>query len=354
MPVAEDGRFHIEIPVSFALLTPRDTFTMKYQSRFTAIILLIVVIGSVFLSSLLTEEKSPSSGFSSTAPRDYKQTEQKVDPSAQSTATAGDANNRVFACNAPTEWDFTDLVDVAAFLSVSEDPEHILMAALFGTDRNSESRIDAMTKAMQAAPDDRLIIWNFLDSCAALPNAAICRDQYVENRAIEVDGNNGQLWARISGFRFKRGEVNAALDALRKASTAPDFKEYWIEHVGLFVRGLAAANSAPYRDRIVQAIGMAAAMVSDINLVIDACDTNAVESAEWLHSCVQFGERMELDGHTFLSKSVGLRIQQKMYSISGDKDKEVAAEDRLELVSESYSAGLSEDEQVLLWRRLYT
>ncbi len=142
----------------------------------------------------------------------------------------------------------------------------------------------------------------------------------------------------------------AALDALKNASVAPGFNEYWMEHVELFERGLAAAGDASYRDRTVLAIGMAAAMVWNVNSVLNGCETQAVESVEWLQYCVRFAERLEHDGRTILSNAIGLKLQKTMYSISGDKEKEAAAEQRLGLIRESMRNGQSEDGQVLLTR----
>ena len=103
-------------------------------------------------------------------------------------------------------------------------------------------------------------------------------------------------------------------------------------------------------NRTIQAVGMAAAMVWNIKSVLNGCETQAVESGEWLQYCVRFAERLERDGRTILSNVIGLKLQETMYSISGDEEKEAAAEQRLRLIRNSMRNGQSEDGQVLLSR----
>ena len=323
---------------------------MRYQYRFTVIAFFVVAIAGLFVSLIIREEKPRSSNKPPAAYDSHLKAEPRDALSGHSAETVGKAVDHAFSCTANFDSNYQELGVIADLLSKSKNPEHLLMAALFGSDQMSEARIHTMTKTLRIDPDNPLILWNFLNSCSMLPHVPICRDQNIENRAIEVDSSNGQLWAKIAGFRIKRGNMPAALDALKNASVAPEFNEYWMEHVELFERGLAAAGDASYRNRTIQAVGMAAAMVWNIKSVLNGCETQAVESGEWLQYCVRFAERLERDGRTILSNVIGLKLQETMYSISGDEEKEAAAEQRLRLIRNSMRNGQSEDGQVLLSR----
>lgn len=325
---------------------------MRYQTRFslTAIALVVIVIAGLLVSLTMREKKPQSLNQPPIASDNHVQAEVVSEPSEYSTEVVEKAVDRVFNCN----WNFesgglkSDVV--ATLLSKSKNPEHLLMAALLGTDRRSDARIFAMTETLNIEPNNPLILWNFLSSCERLPDAPICRDQNIENRAIAADSTNGQLWVRIGGIRANRGNMPAALDALKNAAAAPEFNEYWIEHVKLFERGLAAATNAPYRERIIQAISMAAGLITNYNLVFEGCKTQAVESAEWLQLCTRLGERLEHEGQTMVSNGIGQSLQRRMYSISGDEEKQAAAEHRSKLRTKIMRDGQSEDALVLLSR----
>lgn len=253
-----------------------------------------------------------------------------------------------FRCSDNVDLNFQDLDAVASALSQSRNPEHLLMVALYGQDPTDGAGVNAMTRALQSDPDNPLVSWNFLQSCSRFPDAQICLDHRMEEHAIDVDGSNGQLWARIAGYRAERGEMREALAALSQTVVAPRFTDYRMEHIELFERGLAAAGNLPYRSRIVQAIGMQAALVSNEFHTMTACNKMATESSEWLSHCARFGARLERDGRSFFSVLVGQRLQENMHSISGDSEKQASVLKRLERTRQYMENGLSVDGQVLL------
>ena len=239
---------------------------------------------------------------------------------------------------------------VATLLSKSRNPEHLLLAAILRPAQTGEARILAMADTLNFDPNNPLIHWNFLSFCERFRSEPICRDPTIEDRAIEVDSSNGQLWARIAGYRANRGNMPAALDALKSAAAAPEFNEYWMEYIELFERGLAAATNAPYRERIIQASGMAAGLITNYNLIFEGCKTQAVESAEWLQLCTRLGERLEHEGRTMVSIRIGQSLQKRMYSISGDDEKRAAVEHRSKLGAKLMQDGYAKDGHVLLFR----
>lgn len=255
-----------------------------------------------------------------------------------------------FECTVNYDAKYQDLQMVAARLADSDNPEHLLMAALFGTDRDSAERIDAIRRALIAAPDHPLIAWNFQAACSRLPEVPVCTDQNIEDLTIKVDSSNGQTWARIAGLRMKRGDLPGALEALKNATVAPEFNDYWLDHVELFERGLAAAGNPTYRARTAQAIGMAVAMASVDGQILDACRNEAVKSVNWLQQCLRYAERLEHSANTLLASSIGLSLQSSMYSISGDKEKQAATDSRQDKLRGIMRSGWFRDGQVVLIR----
>jgi hypothetical protein len=322
---------------------------LKTQTRFAFATTLILAIGVIALSQVSRFTPSSNSDSVETlSDQVHAQVSKKPDvlPADAITVATGSA----FSCSGEVNFNNQDLGAVASELSQSRDPEHVLMAALYGQDPTDEAGVHKMTRALRSDPDNRLITWNFLQSCSQFPDTQVCLNHEIEKRAIEVDGSNGQLWSRIAGYRVKRGDMQGALEALSKAAVAPRFSDYRMEHIELFERGLAAAGNLSYRDRIVQAIGMQAALVSNEFYVMNGCKTMAPESAEWLSLCIRIGDRLESEGNSIYSIASGQSLQKKMYVISGDNEKEALVVERLDTTTQHMTQGISEDGQVLLWR----
>lgn len=240
-------------------------------------------------------------------------------------------------------------VQVAQSLMQSEDPGHLLMVALLGSAGEEKLGFSAMERALAADPDNSLTLWSFLASCSLHPEAAVCLDGSIEKRAILADGNNGQLWGEIAGYRFERGDTAGAYDALTKANTAPQFNRYFIEYVELFERGLAASTDASYLERSIAASGIAAALVSKISPVLQGCKRQAAESAEWRQTCLEYGKRLENDGRSVLSTMFGTSLQKSMYEISGDTTKIAEADFRYQLIMDTVASINSQGGFVLLF-----
>ena len=258
------------------------------------------------------------------------------------------ADDSCFECAADFDIPDQDLDEVAAVLSQSDDPEHLLIAMLYGPDRANEASVAVAMRALEKAPNDRLILWNLLNSCAQFPQAPDCSGTAIEDRAIAVDGGNGQLWARVSALRLKRGDTSGALDALKRANAAPRFSDYRMEHIELFERGLAAVGNPPYRERIIQAIGMEAAMVSLEVSTAAQCYRLGADSIEWRQQCLRYGERLEKEGQDMLPILTGQDLQLSMHSKSGDKDLQATIQARQTLSLDAFREPVSKDGEILL------
>lgn len=290
-----------------------------------------------------------------------------ADEKRDGAATAGRA--RVFTCTAYPELEVSGIispeitignapnvikrqywapVEIEKSLKHSKDPEHLLMVALLGSGTTSKLGVSAMEKALAVDPDNLLTLWNFLDACSLHPEATVCANGSIEKRAILANGDNGLLWGKIADYRLERGDIAGAYGALIKATSAPWFNNYFIEHVEMLERGLAAATNYPYRKRITNAIGVAAAMPFMFYNVFQGCEEQAAGSAEWLQACIEYGKRLEHDGRTILSIGFGISLQRQMYEVAGDTTKIEQAVLRFRRIADTMESGYSDDGWVLL------
>ena len=270
---------------------------------------------------------------------------------------------RVFACDwqDPSKSEISDRshqeffdsqnqkrVEIAESLMQSNDPEHLLAAALVGFDRKSKEHIAAMEKALAADPDNPITLWNFLYACSLNAEETLCQDGGIEKRAVLADGGNGALWGRIAGYRFRRGDTARLIDALIKANAAPQFNRYFIEQVEMLERGYVAASDYSYQERIMNAISIMVGNTSDLIGVYNGCKEQAAESAEWLQPCIEYGKRLERDGRTILAALLGIAIQKEMHEISGDAKKKAETDHRRWLLNDSMNSAIRMDGQVLV------
>ena len=325
---------------------------MKIRTRIAFAIISILVVGVTGLVFLFQIDRfTPNSNSdSSETLSDQVHAEKPNKSDVPLAKVAAIATRSAFSCSADVDVNYLELDVVVSNLSQSRNPEHLLMGALYGQESTDESGLHRMVRALRSDPGNRLILWNLLQSCSQFPDAPLCLNHEIEDRAIEVDGSNGQLWSRIAGYRVERGDMQGALEALNKAVVSPRFSDYQMEHMGLFERGLAAAGNTPYRDRIVEAIGMQVALVSNELHITNGCTSMARESAEWLLQCLRLGERLEGEGNSLYSIGVGQNLQKKMYLVSGDNEKEALVVERMDTTRQYMTKGISEDGQVLLWR----
>lgn len=226
----------------------------------------------------------------------------------------------------------------AATLAQSRDPEHLLASALLASDYGNKSAFEAMERALAEDPDHPLTLFNFLFVCPFHRNESVCRNGGIERQALNVDGGNGAVWVSVAVNRSGKGDAGGALAALRQAHTAPEFNEYWVEHVGLFERAFAAATDLDYRQRVERAFGTAAAMVSNVARLYSICKTRSETSFQWLHACIDYGERLQFDGDTLMSVGAGNRLQQLLYERLGETKKAADAAERANAIGEEFVA----------------
>ena len=108
----------------------------------------------------------------------------------------------------------------------------------------------------------------------------------------------------------------AGFAALQRAVTAPQFNSYWPEQILMLERALAASTNDGYGARVLQAIGIAAAMGWDAG-VVETCRSSSLPP-EHRPVCRAYGERLTADATTEIGTSIGLAIQRAVLTAAGD------------------------------------
>ena len=202
-------------------------------------------------------------------------------------------------------------------LSASPDAEHRLVAALASWSSDQDRALSLLGEAAARDPRHPLIASQILMLCTEVDACGRARPQ-LERNLIAADRGNAMAWVQVTRSRLQRNDERNGLAALREAAAAATVDEYLPDYVMLFDRGLAAASDLEPFDRMVAAVGLAAAPANDVYMITRDCAERAAHLSEWRDACLRLGERFEHDSLTILAQAVGIRMQADMYELEGD------------------------------------
>jgi hypothetical protein len=140
---------------------------------------------------------------------------------------------------------------VSERLSASSSAEHLHVAALLEVD--PAVRVELLDRAIALSPSDPFLVFDAVRLCARFGDTVDCPLREWEQRLIAVDGHNSESWARVAVNRYAAGEHEAALEAMRHASTAAESRDYWADQIELNERGFAAASDYAFPQRAMWA-----------------------------------------------------------------------------------------------------
>jgi hypothetical protein len=200
-----------------------------------------------------------------------------------------------------------EMQDVRDRLAASPDPEHRQAAAL--VERDAQKRIELLHRAMNQSRDSALFLWHAVHICARHREQADCPLEAWETRLLTLDGQNSEAWMLAATNRWRAGETDAALRALRRAGTAPVTRSYWPESVALLERAFAVGDM-PFAERAGNAFGVTAMNLPDYGPTTRMCRTQSATSREWADACLAYGELAERQGKTMLETGIARAIQQ--------------------------------------------
>lgn len=225
---------------------------------------------------------------------------------------------------------------VSEQLSVSSSAEHLHLAALLEID--STTRVELLERAISQNPNDAFLLWRGIQFCSEEKEAAACDLADWESRLLLVDGQNSESWLRVAANRYKAGETDAALEAMRHAATSAETRIYWTETIEMVERGLAAAGSDyPFPERAGMAFGFAAMMLPSYGDFTTMCKEQSLRSVDWAYTCLRYGELAENQGKTEIGVSIGHSIQKLALEALGELDKAADVEQQLQARRQEWS-----------------
>lgn len=213
-------------------------------------------------------------------------------------------------------------------LSVSSSAEHLHLAALVEDD--PALRVELLDRAMSRNPSDPFLIWGAVQICSESGESLNCPLHDWEQRLIAIDGQNSESWVRVAANRYKAGEEDAALQALRRASTAAESRAYWTEMIEMVERGFAAGSNYAFPERAGIAVGFAASQLPRYGDYLAMCKEQSSRNVDWAYVCLAYGERVENQGKTEMGVAIAQSIQKLALEALGELEMAAVVEQRIE------------------------
>lgn len=146
-------------------------------------------------------------------------------PVAESEAVA---DRPRFDCPEPAHPEGFDFADMAAALRNSDDPEHLLMASLYGGKRRrpepspfpEQRNLESLFKGLEIEPRNEILLWNAMTLCAESGEQDRCDEQNIPELATAVLGNNANFWFRLAAIRADADDMEGAYAALERSISA--------------------------------------------------------------------------------------------------------------------------------------
>ncbi|MEM7502291.1 MAG: hypothetical protein AAF417_09620 [Pseudomonadota bacterium] len=229
------------------------------------------------------------------------------------------------ADGAGTEDEYGALIEQ---LTASSDLERRLAGAVLKTASDYPDAIDDLVALIADLPDNPLLHWHLLDACAIRHSHPLCSSGQAEARVIRYLGHNGEAWAKVAYHRLRRDDVEGGIEALRNASAAAEFGDYWRTEVQVVFRALEGQENAEVPARLIQSIGYVVAFPARYLRLSNACAMAAADSPAWFDACIAYARRKESDADSLVGRSIGAGLQGAIYAAIGDDEKTKAAEER--------------------------
>ncbi len=233
-------------------------------------------------------------------------------------------------------------------LSVSPSTEHLHVAALL--ERDSTRRFELLDRAIRQSPNDAFLLWRAVQICSEESDTAACDLPDWERKLLSADSQNSESWLRVAANRYKQGETEAALDAMRHAATAAETRIYWTETVEIIERGLAAAGSGhTFFERASWAFSFSAMNIPRYADSTTMCMQQSSLSADWAYTCLGYGELAENQSKTEIGASIGRSIQKMALEALGEPEKAAVVELRRQTRRQEIFNSVGDHQAVTEW-----
>jgi len=208
--------------------------------------------------------------------------------------------------------------DLRDLLAKSPDAEHLHAAALL--ERDPARRIAILGRALVPGHSDAFLAWTAVNSCTRVKEPANCPLEAWEARLLALDSQNSEAWMLSATLRWRAGDVDAALRALRRAAASPESRVYWPEMLAIVERASAVGGHS-FIEGLSYAFGAAAMNGPDVGSAVRMCRAQSSSHREWAHACLAYGERVERQGRTMLQTSIARSIQRLALEVLEEEER---------------------------------
>jgi hypothetical protein len=232
----------------------------------------------------------------------------------------------------PTQEEFkaylNELNELKLNLSESSSAEHLHVAALLEND--PALRVELLDRAISANSDDAFLLWSAVQICSESGESVDCPLRDWEQRLITVDGQNSESWIRVAANRYAAGEYDAALEAMRYASTAAESRAYLTEMTEMIERGFAAGSDYAFSERSFMALNIAASKLPRYGDYVTMCKEQSAKNVDFAYTCVAYGELVGHQGKTEMGVAIARTIQKLAHEALGEWENAAEIEQRLQ------------------------
>ena len=213
-------------------------------------------------------------------------------------------------------------------LSVSSSAEHLHLAALL--EQDPVLRFELLDRAISSSPSDPFLVWGAVQICSGAVETTPCPLRDWEQLLIVLDGQNSESWVRVAANRYAAGDEDAALEAMRRASTAAETRAYWTETIEMTERGLAAGSDLPFTERADMAFRVAGSKLPLYRDYLKMCRERSSQSVDWAYACLAYGELVENQGKSEMGVSMARSLQKIVLENMGEVGRAAEVQQRIQ------------------------
>lgn len=237
-------------------------------------------------------------------------------------------------------------------LAASGDAEHQLAAlqlravgqvGVFDGGVSALPNVDHLALALESDPLNPLVLWQAAGTCIEQDSHSACSDLNVRANMQTVLGSNGEYWAQESARLYVAGDTESALDALRRAGSAPGFDNYFMKQVRLQQRALSLAPDLSPVERNLGAYALGLVATGSGPRALAPCFQQA-DDPPWFDACTAVANRYISDSPTIVQQALGMEMLARLYAMAGQEE---AAQLEKTRASELGSAFWVEDEDLM-------
>ncbi|MEM6819315.1 MAG: hypothetical protein AAF578_11060 [Pseudomonadota bacterium] len=214
-------------------------------------------------------------------------------------------------------------------LSASDDPEHLLLAAVQirkqddpEAQKQADQDLAELSKRIaDLGGSNPTFAFTAFQLCSRVTEAERrCDLPRLRDLALDVDGDNSQVWAQIALNLHTAGKTDDALKALRRAATAPSTNDHYVEQYEMLVRAFTALDDPPLNERIIEAVRLALIARSDGEAIRRLCAQQVVDDPRWADPCLGYGQHLQTRSVTQFGKMLGHFLETSVHDALGKSE----------------------------------